>query len=228
MSNHAGSCLRLALAALCLGPWTRGANGGAQWQKIGEFRAAGANEIPVNVTTPRCKIECIGKAIVVNTVVVRRDAREQKITVASQLTMGQERVLELGGRSLVTGLRISGSGPGHYAVYVEASDSKEPAKGEKGEDEKGKWYLMGQLRAGGDAKEVIVRREISRFRLRCIRESAIFNTVVVRRGEAKKPVELRLRLTRDQEHVQELGKKGFVTGLRISDDGAGTYRVYVQ
>jgi hypothetical protein len=92
----------------------------------------------------------------------------------------------------------------------------------------GDWKKVDELTAGGDAKEVSFDQEISKIKITCTEGIVIVNTVVVRKGSAKDPHKLATRIEKDDSREISLGDKTHVTGLRISDDGKGKYRVEVQ
>jgi len=86
--------------------------------------------------------------------------------------------------------------------------------------------FVGELSAGGDAKEVAVNRVITQCYLEVVSGTVSINTVVIRPEKTALPQAV--RLTPGQLHVIDLGMKRSVTGLRISDSGRGVYRVYVK
>ncbi|MGI5869321.1 MAG: hypothetical protein ACOX9C_07760 [Kiritimatiellia bacterium] len=86
--------------------------------------------------------------------------------------------------------------------------------------------VVGELAAGGGAKEIAVNREISHCYLELVSGTVSINTVVVR--PEKKALPQAVRLAPGQLHTIDLGGKRMVTGFRISDNGRGTYRVIVK
>lgn len=90
------------------------------------------------------------------------------------------------------------------------------------------WQKVADLTAVGDAKEVAVNKSVAEVKIRCTEGDVIINTVVVREGGKKTPHTLGLRLSKDNEHIINLGAKLNVTGLRISDGARGNYSVYVK
>lgn len=86
--------------------------------------------------------------------------------------------------------------------------------------------LVGEFTSGGEAKEVLVNRTISRCYLELVSGTVSINTVVVRPEKTKLPQTV--RLVPGQLHMIDLGTKRAVTGFRISDGGRGVYRVIVQ
>lgn len=90
------------------------------------------------------------------------------------------------------------------------------------------WDKVASLNAGGEAKEVVINREISAVRL--VWESGIISiqTVVVRQGAEKTPHTVAARLENKAPLEIKLAGKTQVTGFRISDGGRGVYAVYVK
>lgn len=86
--------------------------------------------------------------------------------------------------------------------------------------------VLATLNAGGEAKEVVVNRQISRCYLELVSGTVSINTVVVRPEKTKLPQTVRLQAGR--LHMIDLGGKRAVSGFRISDNGRGVYRVIVQ
>ena len=95
-----------------------------------------------------------------------------------------------------------------------------------------RWHKIASLSANGkDAQEVAIpsdRPSISVIRIVVTEGSVIINTVVVREGAAKDIHTLGKRLNKDEEIKIELDGKKHVSGLRISDDGKGSYKVMVR
>lgn len=92
------------------------------------------------------------------------------------------------------------------------------------------WPKVADLQATGkkDAKEISVDKKTEKIRIKCTDGSVIINTVVVREGAAKDVHTLGKRLDKDEEIKIDLGSKKHVDGLRISDDGKGSYKVMVR
>jgi hypothetical protein len=90
------------------------------------------------------------------------------------------------------------------------------------------WKGVGEQTAGGEAKELSVDREITKIRIECVEGSVIVNTVVVRKGGQKDPHKLATRIEKGDSREITLESKTKVTGLRISDDGRGRYKVSVR
>jgi hypothetical protein len=92
------------------------------------------------------------------------------------------------------------------------------------------WPKVADLQADGkkEAKEISVGKKTEKIRIKCTEGSVIINTVVVREGAAKDVHTLGKRLNKDEEVKIELGSKKHVDGLRISDDGKGSYKVMVR
>ena len=80
--------------------------------------------------------------------------------------------------------------------------------------------------AGGEAKEVVVNRQITRCYLELVSGTVSINTVVVRPEKTALPQTVRLQ--EGKLHMIDLGGKRAVSGFRISDNGRGVYRVIVQ
>jgi hypothetical protein len=91
-----------------------------------------------------------------------------------------------------------------------------------------KWHHLGELQAGKEPAEVTVNREISKVRIICKAETLVINTVVVREGAAKTPIEVAKKFAKDEEYVVDLGGRKMVTGLRISNPGTGRYLLSVR
>ena len=112
--------------------------------------------------------------------------------------------------------------PRHRNVQVQgprASQYESPKKPKK-------TIFVGELNAGGEAKEVAVNRVISQCYLEIVSGTVSINTVVVR--PEKRALPQTTRLTPGQLHVIDLGGSRNVTGFRISDNGRGVYRVFVK
>ena len=92
------------------------------------------------------------------------------------------------------------------------------------------WPKVADLQADGkkEAKEISVDKKTEKIRIKCTDGSVIINTVVVREGAAKDVHTLGKRLNKDEEIKIDLGSKKHVDGLRISDDGRGSYKVMVR
>jgi len=91
------------------------------------------------------------------------------------------------------------------------------------------WVEVAELTARrGDPKEVGVGYEISGVRIQAVAETVIINTIVTREGSRTTHHRVGGRFTAGQEHVLDLGVPKLVTGLRISDDNRGRYKVWVR
>ena len=89
------------------------------WNKIAELTAGGdAKEVTVDKTISKCVIKCTSGSVIINTLVVREGAKKTPIKVVSTITEGQEKLIEIGERRMVTGFRISDQGGGTYAISV--------------------------------------------------------------------------------------------------------------
>lgn len=87
---------------------------------------------------------------------------------------------------------------------------------------------VAELTAGGDAKEVKVEQQVSKVVIACTEGSVIINTVVVRNGSQTTPHKVGARINKGETQQITVGDKVDCTGLRISDDGRGTYVVRVK
>ncbi len=108
----------------------------------------------------------------------------------------------------------------HYRVDP---DRRAPRAGRDG------WVEIAELTARrGEPKEVTVGYEIIQIRIEAVAETVIINTIVTREGPRTTPHRVGGRFTAGQNHVVDLGEPKMVTGLRISDDNRGRYKVYVR
>ena len=87
---------------------------------------------------------------------------------------------------------------------------------------------VAELNAGGQAKEIAVNQQVSKVVIKCTEGSVIINTVVVRDGGKTTPHTVGRRLEKGEEQQITVGKEVNCSGLRISDDGRGTYVVRVR
>jgi hypothetical protein len=78
------------------------------------------------------------------------------------------------------------------------------------------------------AHEASVGKAASDVRIACTDGAVVINTVVVRKGAEKDPHTVAKRLNKNEEITIGIGDKVNVTGLRISHDGRGTYKVAVK
>ncbi len=92
----------------------------------------------------------------------------------------------------------------------------------------GEWHKVGTFTAGGDAKEMAVNRNCSTCLIKVTDGSVVINTVVIREGDKKTPKTVGRRIEKGDQAEIQVGDKLYVTGFRISDDGRGTYLVYVK
>lgn len=161
----------------------------------------------------------------------RPDRREADRRIAAQEAYAYGRTYDYGG---------GGRPPaGHYDLrgnrdidmmggrdpVVVGDDGRREASPPKVRYPKGA-VVLGEFNAGGDAKEVVVNREISRCYLELVSGVVSINTVVVRPEKTALPQTV--RLSEGRLHVVDLGGKRVVSGFRISDNGRGVYRVIVQ
>lgn len=87
--------------------------------------------------------------------------------------------------------------------------------------------MVSQFNAAGSAKEVNFNGGgYSQCKIECIGGRVGLNTVVIRRGGKKQSVTARTTLTRGQEWSVPIDRAA--TGIRISDNGGGTYKVWVR
>lgn len=93
---------------------------------------------------------------------------------------------------------------------------------------KEKWHRVADLKAGGDAKEVAVNRQISTVLIRCTEGTVIINTIVIRDGGNKAPFPVTARINQGEDKTIEVGNERNCSGIRISDDGKGSYVVFVR
>lgn len=112
--------------------------------------------------------------------------------------------------------------PRHERVQAQAPQSSQYQSPKK---PKGSVFV-GELNAGGEAKEVAVNRVISQCYLEVVSGTVSINTVVIRPEKTALPQAT--RLTPGQLHIINLGGSRNVTGFRISDNGRGVYRVFVK
>lgn len=92
---------------------------GDHWHKVAELTAGGeAKEVTVDKTISKCVIKCTSGSVIINTLVVREGEKKTPIKVVTTFTEGQEKLIEIGERRMVTGFRISDQGSGTYAVSV--------------------------------------------------------------------------------------------------------------
>ena len=94
--------------------------------------------------------------------------------------------------------------------------------------DKHKFRRVAELTATGGPKEVALDQEAKWCMIRVMKGTVIINTIVVREGAKKTPITVAKRLNKGDKHVVDLGPKRRITGLRISDDAGGTYRVYLK
>lgn len=91
----------------------------------------------------------------------------------------------------------------------------------------GKWQTAGQYTAAGSAKEVSLNGGgYTQCKIECVGGRVSLNTVVIRRGGQKQSVTARTSLTPGQEWNVPIDRAA--TGIRISDGGGGTYKVFVK
>jgi hypothetical protein len=94
-----------------------------------------------------------------------------------------------------------------------------------------KWHNVAELSADGkDAQEVNLQgEEISQIRIACTEGSIVINDVVVRTGgDGKDAHTVGDRIEAGNAKTIDIGDKVKATGLRISQDGHGKYKVEVK
>lgn len=92
---------------------------------------------------------------------------------------------------------------------------------------KGKWQVVAQQRAAGEAKEISLSGGgYTQCKIQCSSGRVVLNTVVIRRGAKKQPVTVATAITPGQEVTIPVDRAA--TGLRISDGGGGIYKVWVK
>ena len=92
------------------------------------------------------------------------------------------------------------------------------------------WGTVAEVTAGskGDAVELAVNRAIRTVQIECTEGSVIVNTVVIREGGAKTPITVARRFNKGEKQDIDLGSVRNVTGLRISNQGPGKFKVHAK
>lgn len=92
------------------------------------------------------------------------------------------------------------------------------------------WGTVAEVTAGskGDAIELAVNRAIRTVQIECTEGSVIVNTVVIREGGAKTPITVARRFNKGDKQDLDLGSVRNVTGLRISNQGPGKFKVHAK
>ena len=90
------------------------------------------------------------------------------------------------------------------------------------------WSTVAEVTAGGEAKELVVNRNIRVVQIECTEGTVIVNTVVIREGTSKNPVSVARAFTQGQKQDIDLGSERQVTGLRISDGGQGKHKIHAK
>jgi hypothetical protein len=89
------------------------------WTAVGDATASGdAKEFPFDRTISKIKIRVMDGSVGITTVVLREGGRTTPFRVSAQFAKDQEHIIDLNGEKNATGLRISDSGRGRYAVSV--------------------------------------------------------------------------------------------------------------
>lgn len=103
--------------------------------------------------------------------------------------------------------------------------SRADAKGHS----KDKWREIANVEVTeANAREVGASGNISKIRFEVYEGSVVFNTGVVRQGAAKTGFTVGRRLAAGSHVDVDVGPLEGVTGIRVSEDGQGKYRIYVQ
>jgi hypothetical protein len=161
----------------------------------------------------------------------RPDQRDVDRQIYEQDAYGYGYSYDYGGRGIPPAGHYDMHGPRDYdmlggrdAVVVRDDGRREPPRREirypKGA------VVLATLNAGGEAKEVVVNRQITRCYLELVSGTVSINTVVVRPEKTALPQTVRLQ--EGKLHMIDLGGKRAVSGFRIGDNGRGVYRVIVQ
>ncbi len=92
------------------------------------------------------------------------------------------------------------------------------------------WGTVAEVTAGskGTATELAVNRTIRTVQIECTEGSVIVNTVVVREGGVKTPITVARRFNKGEKQDIDLGSARNVTGLRISNQGPGKFKVHAK
>jgi hypothetical protein len=93
---------------------------------------------------------------------------------------------------------------------------------------KRKFRRVAELEAGGGVKEIAVDRDAAYCMIRVMDGTVIINTIVVREGSKTTPHTVAAKLNKGDKKVVDIGPRRRITGLRISDDGRGKYRIYLK
>jgi len=202
----------ICFPALVMGGWTR----------VGEAQAGGdAKEFGTSGRADTVRILCREGIVVINTLVVREGGQHEPFRVTRRLNAGESVEIPLGRLRDVTGFRISDSGRGRYEVQMRGgSEAAAPRSGG--------FKRVAELTAGGDAKEVAVNERVRTVRIQGVSGTVTVNTLVVRDGAARRSIPVTRRLSAGEHADVELGGRENVSGLRISDGGAGRYQVLIR
>ncbi len=95
---------------------------------------------------------------------------------------------------------------------------------------KHKFFQVAEFTATGGAHEVKLDgvKEASWLKIHVMSGTVVINTVVLREGSKKTPIKVTVKLTKGQEHTVSLNGMHSLTGIRISNNGGGVYRVYLK
>jgi hypothetical protein len=121
-------------------------------------------------------------------------------------------MMSIAGRSKWRGVSVAVVFLGMFAMSVFAGD-------------KIVFKEAGEYQAKGEAKEVKVSQAVRYCRIDVVEGTVIINTIVIREGGKKTPIKVVAKLQKDAKHVVDFGKIHNITGIRISDDSGGKYKV---
>lgn len=106
----------LLAGALCAMP----AEAKPKWENLGDFTADGQpKEIAIGREISEIAIDIKEGGVIINTLWVREGADKTEHTVGKRMNKGDPtHFIKLGGKRMVTGLRISDSARGRYRISV--------------------------------------------------------------------------------------------------------------
>ena len=94
---------------------------------------------------------------------------------------------------------------------------------------KDKWHKIAErevTRKGG--REIPFTGDIAMVRFVVVEGSVIINGFAIRQGTGKSDFKVGRRIEKDSSVDIDVGQKNGVTGLVVSEDGQGTYRIYAR
>ena len=94
---------------------------------------------------------------------------------------------------------------------------------------KDKWHRIAEeevTKKGG--REIQFTGDISKVRFYVIEGSVIINGLAIRQGKEKSSFKVGRRIEKDSNVDVDVGQLNGVTSLVVSEDGKGTYRIYVE